>query len=111
MVRPPPPRQPDPMEPPPEQASAWTDAGATLKSPAPPTDDELAIRCLLDTAERTALGIWIYPIMWLSVAIMTGAHLRWPVMIWGNVGGLLCMGVVRSTSTGTWPTACAPAGS
>jgi len=96
MVRPPPPRQPDPMEPPPEQASAWTDTGATLKSPAPPTDDELAIRCLLDTAERTALGIWIYPIMWLSVAIMTGAHLRWPVMIWGNVGGLLCMGVVRS---------------
>ena len=71
------------------------DQRPTLRSQRPASDDELAIRCLLDTAERTALGIWIYPIMWMIVALFSGAAQRWPLLTWGNVAGLFLMAIVR----------------
>jgi len=67
-----------------------------LRSPAPLTDDELAVRCLLDTAERTALGIWIYPGMWLTLSLVTNIGQRWPVLAWANLAALLAMACTRA---------------
>ena len=81
------------------------DAQLLLTSPAPATDDDLAMGCLLDTAKRTALGIWVYPAMWMIVALFTGVAERWPWLTWGNVVGLLLMAVVRfvlNRNLGTW---------
>ncbi len=80
----------------PEQESA-SNLRPTLQSQRPASDEELAVRCLLDTAERTALGIWIYPTMWTIVAVFTGVAQRWPLLAWGNVAGLLLMAIVRFT--------------
>lgn len=67
-----------------------------MRSRQPPTDDELAVRCLLDTAERTALGIWVYPSMWLILSLVMGLDQRWPLVAWGNVAGLLGLACARA---------------
>lgn len=93
----PPPSAGMPMIPPADlKQEESTDLRPTLHSQRPASDDELAVRCLLDTAERTALGIWIYPAMWMIVALFSGTAQRWPLLTWGNVAGLLLMAVVRA---------------
>lgn len=93
----PPPSPGMPMMPPaPDQQGEPGDLRPTLQSQRPASDDELAVRCLLDTAERSALGIWIHPAMWMIAALFSGAAQRWPLLTWGNLGGLLLMALVRA---------------
>jgi diguanylate cyclase (GGDEF)-like protein len=68
----------------------------SLQSQRPASDDELTRRCLLDTAERSATGVWIYPAVWMALAVATGVSARWPQWVWSNVVGLLAMAVART---------------
>jgi diguanylate cyclase (GGDEF)-like protein len=61
---------------------------ASLQSAPPATDEELA--------QRTALGIWIYPAMWLTLSLATDLSQRWPLVVWGNVAGLMTMAICRA---------------
>lgn len=71
----------------------------TLQSPLPASDEELQRRCILDTAERSATGILIYPVVWLSLTMALGIDTRWPLMTWCNLGGLVIMAVLRMVVT------------
>lgn len=66
-----------------------------LESQAPQSDDQLARRCVLDTAARSATGTFVYPAIWFTLVLATGTHERWPLFAWLNVLGLGGLAVLR----------------
>ncbi|WP_166643579.1 GGDEF domain-containing protein [Aquabacterium commune] len=84
---------------PPPQAEPDATGGrrpALLRSKVPDSDTELAVRCVLDTAERASTATFIYPGIWLAVTLATHAAASWPWLVWGNVLGLGLLAVVRA---------------
>jgi diguanylate cyclase (GGDEF)-like protein len=82
-----------PMIPPMNEAAA--EASPSIQSRAPASNDELALRCVLETSERSKTGILIYPAIWLALTLVTGAGTRWPLMMWGNLAGLSALALTR----------------
>ena len=83
-----------PMIPPP--TAARDGSASPLQSPQPASDSELAITCTIDTADRTVLGNWVYPAVWLALALATGISERWPQFVWSNMAGLFGLAAVRA---------------
>jgi len=69
---------------------------ALLRSKAPDSDTELAVRCVLDTSERASTATFIYPGVWLAVTLATQAAAIWPWLVWGNAVGLVLLAIVRA---------------
>ncbi|MEK8025588.1 GGDEF domain-containing protein [Pseudaquabacterium rugosum] len=76
------------------QRAAWSDTQSMVDTTAA-AHENLALRCLLDIDQRTALGIWVYPGMWLLVCVFTGLTDLHPWLAWGHVAGLFGLSVVR----------------
>jgi diguanylate cyclase (GGDEF)-like protein len=68
----------------------------SLRSQTPESDEALSLQCVLDTADRSATGIFIYPAIWLTVVLATGLSTRWPWFAWGNVLGMLMLALFRT---------------
>lgn len=66
-----------------------------LESQAPQSDEQLARRCVLDTAARSATGTFVYPAIWFTLVLATGTHDRWPLLAWLNVLGLGLLALLR----------------
>ena len=76
---------------------------ALLRSKAPDSDDELAIQCVLDTAERASAGTFLYPGLWVAVTLATEAGAQWPWLVWGNALGLVLLAMARAALTRQLP--------
>lgn len=85
------PRSPVRQAPPEAEARAHV----ALRSKVPTSDAELATQCLLDTAARASTATFLYPLIWLSVCLVTGASITWPTLVWGNLAGLVALSLVR----------------
>ncbi|HEX5371816.1 MAG TPA: GGDEF domain-containing protein [Aquabacterium sp.] len=72
------------------------DVLTVLTSSRPASDADLARQCVLDTAARTNTGIFIYPVVWTTLALATGWSARMPTFIWGNVVALLLLALGRT---------------
>lgn len=86
-----------PQPPPPAEPDASGGRPSLLRSKAPDSDNELAVRCVLDTAERASTATFIYPGIWLAVTLATHAAATWPWLVWGHVVGLGVLAIVRAS--------------
>lgn len=85
------PRSPVRQAPPEAEARAHV----ALRSKVPTSDAELATQCLLDTAARASTATFLYPLIWLSVCLVTRASATWPTLVWGNLIGLIALSLIR----------------
>jgi diguanylate cyclase (GGDEF)-like protein len=82
-----------PMIPPMNEAEG--EALPSIQSHTPQSNDELTLRCVLETAERSKTGILTYPAVWLALTLVAGAGARWPLLMWGNLAGLSALALLR----------------
>ncbi|RZL08519.1 MAG: GGDEF domain-containing protein [Rubrivivax sp.] len=66
-----------------------------LISRPPVTDDELAIRCTLDTAVRSSTGVFIYLAFWVTITLFAGVAEQLPWFTGLNAAALGLLAVAR----------------
>jgi len=62
----------------------------------PATDDDLLRQCVLETAQRTSTGLFIYPAVWLTLALALDETQEHPGFVWGHAGALLVLMGLRT---------------